>query len=234
MQMSDSIGVLRFGHPDAAGRQLSGAIWNPGPAFSFPVKGKGVSGADFDTIVKNPTKATLNLLIKAAQELEHEGVKAITTSCGFNAIWQGKLAESVNIPVFTSSLLLVPLVSRMLARGCKVGIITADKNSLTPKHLRAVGIDNSIPICIIGMESEEELYNVVTGKKEVLDEKEFTKDVIKVARRLIRENNDVGAIVLECTDLSPFAEAIQRETNLPVFDIVILANMIYYATTRKT
>jgi Asp/Glu/hydantoin racemase len=122
----------------------------------------------------------------------------------------------------------------MIARGRKVGIITADKGSLATRHLRAVGIDKSIPICIIGMENEEELYNVVTGKKEALDEKEFEKGVIKVARRLIQENIDVGAIVLECTDLSPFAEAIQRETKLPVFDIVILANMIYNATTRRT
>jgi Asp/Glu/hydantoin racemase len=52
--------------------------------------------------------------------------------------------------------------------------------------------------------------------------------------RAIQENNDVGAIVLECTDLSPFAEAVQRETELPVFDIVILANMIYCAITRKS
>lgn len=172
------IGVLLFGRPDATSRELSGAIWNP----------------DFETIVKNPTNETLSLLTKATQELEREGVKAITTSCGFNAIWQRELANSVNIPVFTSSLLLVPLVSRMLRKGQKVGIITADKSSLTARHLKAVGIDESIPTCIIGMEKEDEFVNVVSGRKETLDKKKFEKNIIEVARRLIQENSDVGAI----------------------------------------
>jgi aspartate/glutamate racemase len=228
-----TIGVLRFGHPDATSRQLSGAIWDPGPNFDFTVKNKGVDGADFETIVKNPTKKTLKLLTRAAQELEKGGAKAITTSCGFNAIWQRELANSVNIPVFTSSLLLVPLVSRMLRKDQKVGIITADESSLTKKHLEAVGINDSIPTCIIGMEKEKEFFNVVSGKKETLDQKKFEQNIIKIVRRLIQENNDIGAIVLECTDLSPFAEAIQRETKLPVFDILVLANMVYNATTRK-
>ncbi len=37
-----------------------------------------------------------------AKEVEKEGVRAITTSCGFNAIFQEALANAVNIPVFTS------------------------------------------------------------------------------------------------------------------------------------
>jgi hypothetical protein len=71
--MDDTIGVLRFGQPDAIGRQLSGAIWNPSPIFNFLVKSRRVKGANFQTIVKNPTRTTLNLLIEAAQELEKGG-----------------------------------------------------------------------------------------------------------------------------------------------------------------
>ena len=44
-----------------------------------------------------------------------------------------------------------------------------------------------------------------------------------------------GAIVLECTDLPPFAAALRRALRLPVFDIVTLANWVYESicTTRE-
>jgi hypothetical protein len=42
-----------------------------------------------------------------------------------------------------------------------------------------------------------------------------------------------GAIVLECTDLPPFADAIHKETNLAVFDIVMLIRMVQEAFVKK-
>ena len=227
------IGLLLW-EEECAADQLEGTVFNP-KTFSFPVRRKKVKGTGLETIVKNPTAATRAVLIEAAQELEKEGVKAITTDCGFNAIWQKELADSVSVPVFASGLLLVPLVHRMLGRGKKVGIITADKLSLTEKHLKAVGIDESIPICIIGMEKEDQFSSMleIPKKKVSLDIEKFESEVTKVARRLVEGNADVGAIVLECTDLSPFAGAIQRATGLPVFDIVALTEMLHTATSRE-
>jgi len=226
------IGILLW-EEEFATDQLEGTVFSP-QTFSFPVRSKKVKGTGLETIVKNPSAASRAALIQAAQELEKEGAKAITTDCGFNAIWQKELADSVSVPVFASALLLVPLVHRMLGRGKRVGIITADKSSLTEKHLKAVGIDESIPICIVGMEREEQFSSII-GSGTVngpLNIGKFENEVTRVATRLVEENTDVGAIVLECTDLSPFAEAIQRATRLPVFDIVALTNMIHTATSR--
>jgi len=226
------IGILLW-EEEFATDQLEGTVFSP-QTFSFPVRSKKVKGTGLETIVKNPSAASRAALIQAAQELEKEGAKAITTDCGFNAIWQKELADSVSVPVFASGLLLVPLVHRMLGRGKRVGIITADKPSLTEAHLKAVGIDESIPICIVGMEREEQFSNII-GSGRVngpLNIGKFENEVARVATRLVEENTDVGAIVLECTDLSPFAEAIQRATRLPVFDIVALTNMIHTATSR--
>ena len=64
-------------------------------------------------------------MIKTAREMEKDGIRAITTSCGFNAVFQSELSNSVSVPVFTSSLLQVPMVYRMLGKGYLVGIITA-------------------------------------------------------------------------------------------------------------
>ena len=100
-----------------------------------------VKGATAIRVVKEADPALLNPFIKAAQELEQEGVMAITGSCGFLALFQDDLADSVNIPVFTSSLIQIPMVYRMLRRNQKVGILTASISTLTGAQLKAAGAD---------------------------------------------------------------------------------------------
>jgi hypothetical protein len=72
------------------------------------------------------------------------------------AKFQPELAACVAVPVFTSSLLLVPLVHRMLSPGRRVGILTVDADSLIPEHLRAAGIPPELPVAIAGLETEKE------------------------------------------------------------------------------
>lgn len=201
--------------------------------FNFPVKYKIVKGATVERVVEKTDPKLLYPFIKAAQELEKEGVKAITTSCGFLSIFQEEISAATNIPVFTSSLIQVPLVYRMLGKDKKVGIITAYKSKLTEKHLRAVGIDENIPVCIIGMENSQEFYNVIIKQKSIMDVKKVEAEVVINARLLVEQNNDIGAIVFECTNLPPYAAAVQRAVHLPVFDIITLTNMIYNAVVRK-
>jgi hypothetical protein len=153
----------------------------------------------------------------------------IATDCGFNAIWQEELSNSVTIPVFTSSLFLVPLISLMIGENKKVGIITADKTSLTDRHLRAAGIGESIPLCIVGMETKEEIFRVITGSKRTLNRRKFKSEVAEVSSWLLEQNSNVGAILLECTDLSPFIADIRRVANLPVFDIVMFVELLHRA-----
>jgi len=201
--------------------------------FDFPVRYERVQGANFHTIVEEPSTDALLAMIKAAQGMEKDGIRAITTSCGFNAIFQSELANSVSVPVFTSSLLQVPMVYRMLGRGHWVGIITAQKRFLTDKHLRETGIDRSTPLCIEGLEDTGEWDRIHRRPEEEVDLRKLEKEIVQVGRRIVEKNQKTGAIVLECTDLPPFAKAIQKVTNLPVFDIVTLVKMVHEAVVKK-
>src|SRR5262249_14800890 len=151
---------------------------------------------------------------------EREGVGAITTNCGFLAKFQGELRAAVSVPVFTSSLLLVPLVHRTLPPGRRVGIMTVDASSLTAEHFDGAGIRRDIPVAVAGLETEKEFTRVLLGDEMVLGVERARAEHIVVARRLVAEFPDVGAIVLECTNMPPYTADIQRETGLPVFDIV--------------
>lgn len=209
-----------------------GHIKNPS-SFRFPVLYKSVKGVTVKKLLREPSAAQLELFIAAARELEAEGVRAITGSCGFLALFQRELADAVNVPVFMSSLLQVPLVHQMLRPQQKVGVITAHKESLTPAHLRAVGADRT-PICIVGMDAQLEFVDVIIeGLRNTLDLRRLEDEVVAVAVALAQDNPDVGAIVLECTDMPPFAHRIQEKTGLSVFDLSTLTNMVGETVNRQ-
>lgn len=66
-----------------------------------------------------------------------------------------------------------------------------------------------------------------------LDVKKSTEEMVRVARRMVSEHAEVGAIVLECTNMTPYAAAIQKETGLPIFDIHTLVTFVYHAVVRR-
>jgi Asp/Glu/hydantoin racemase len=162
-------------------------------------------------------------MVAAARELEGDGVGAIATGCGFNALFQRELADSVAVPVFASSLLQVPMVHRMLRQEQSVGIITADRSLLSRAHLESVGITRETPHTIVGIEATGEFSRVRADPRAELDGETMKDEVVAVARELVGDHPETGAIVLECTDLPPFAAAIRGATGLPVFDIVTMA-----------
>jgi Asp/Glu/hydantoin racemase len=200
--------------------------------FDFPVTYKVVKGATAKKVVDHADRSLLKPFIAAAQELESEGVQAITGSCGFLALFQREIADAVNVPVFLSSLMQVPLAYGMLKQNQKVGILTAKKNSLTRQHLRAVAADN-IPVCIAGMDDQKEFCDVIIeNKRTELDFDKLEREILSIAEGIVTQNPDIGAIVLECTDMSHFAPLIQQAVSLPIFDIVTLTDLVYQAVIR--
>jgi Asp/Glu/hydantoin racemase len=176
--------------------------------------------------------------IRCARELEKEGVAAITTNCGMTGSIQEELANAVNIPVFTSNLMQVPFVSRMIGKKKKVGILTVSESrarSHNCRILRSCGIDESIPIAIRGMEESEyaDVWRTQTHPDTGYDPKKVETIMVAVAKKLISENRDVGAIVLECTEMPLYAAAIREATGLLVFDSSSLVKFVYNAIVKK-
>jgi len=197
--------------------------------FPFPVRYHRVEGAGPDLVVRRGAEGLLDAFIDGARYLEREGVAAVTTNCGFLVKFQRQMAAAVNIPVFTSSLLLVPLVHRMLGPGRRVGIMTVNAPSLSPEHLAGAGIGADIPLAVTGMETEKEFTRVLLDDELELDVALARDEHVRVARRLADAHPDLGAIVLECTNMPPYADDIRRETGLPVFDITSLVRMAHDA-----
>lgn len=201
-------------------------------SFDFPVLYHTVKGATVDRLIRERDPALLEPFIDAARQLERDGVRAITGSCGFLALHQARIADAVNVPVFMSSLLQVPLVSRMLGSKQKVGVVVANSEALTADHLRGAGITDE-PIAIAGMQDQPQFAEVILhGRSNNLDMDVFSDELCGVVERLLAENEQVGALVLECTDLSHFAPELNRRFDLPVFDLTSLTRMVAGAVRR--
>ncbi len=224
-----SIGILML---ESKFPRIPGDMGNA-TTWDFPVLYKVVKNASPDAVVRKGDQNLLDSFITAAKELEQEGVRAITTNCGFLAMFHKEMVAAVNIPLFTSSLMQVPFVHAMLKPTQKVGIITISARTLGEKHLRAVGAD-TVPHVIIGTENEEEFTRAILGNEMELDVEKSKSELVKVADRLVSENPDIGAIVLECTNMPPYAAAIQEKVHLPVFDIYTMVQIVHLATVRTT
>ncbi len=224
-QYGFTVGILML---DTRFPRIPGDMGNAA-TFPFPVRYHRVSGADPDLVVRRGAAGLMPAFVEGAKRLESEGVGAITTNCGFLVKFQRELAAAVKVPVFTSALLLVPLVHRMLPPGRRVGIMTVNAGTLGPEHLEGAGIGRDIPLAVAGMETEKEFTRVLLGDELVLDVDLAREEHVRVARRLVAEHPDIGALVLECTNMPPYAADIQRETGRPVFDVVSLVTLVHGA-----
>ncbi|WP_290698446.1 aspartate/glutamate racemase family protein [Amphritea sp.] len=210
----------------------AGHIKHPG-SFDFPILYKTVKGATIDRLIGERDPELLKPFIEAAQELEREGVKAITGSCGFLALHQKEIADAVDVPVFMSSLIQVPLVSRFLKRDQKVGVVVANSDALSEDHLKGVGITDEA-IMVAGMQHQKQFSEVILhGNTDDLDMDLFEEELSSVIQSMLDESPEVGAIVLECTDLSHFAPILQQRFGLPIFDLSSLTRMVAAAVDRQ-
>jgi Asp/Glu/hydantoin racemase len=220
-----SVGILVL---DTRFPRIPGDIGNAA-TFPFPVRYHRVAGATSEAVVRKGAPELLPLFVEGARALEREGVRAITTSCGFLAKFQRELAAAVGIPVFTSSLMLVPVVHRMLPPGRAVGIITVDASSLGPEHFAGAGIGPDVRLVVAGLETEKEFTRVLLDDVLTLDAEVARQEHVVVARRMVAMHPEVGAIVLECTNMPPYRADVQAATGLPVFDITSLVCLVHDA-----
>lgn len=131
----------------------------------------------------------------------------------------------LTVPVLTSSLMQVEMINRMLPAGRIAGILTIAASSLSEEHLKLANIPENTPIGTT--EGGNEFTRVILNNENVLDVKQAQQDNIQAALKLQQDNPNLGAIVLECTNMVPYAEAIAQASGLPVFSIETLVSWLY-------
>lgn len=169
-------------------------------------------------------------IVNAAKKLEAEGVRAIIGACGFFAHFQEDVKEAVKVPVYLSSLCQLPSIKVGLKKGQKVAVIAASGESVTDSLLSAVG-GSMEDIEVFDVGSMESFAPIRWGKHE-LDNGRLTEDMRALGARIREEHPEIGAILLECSDLPPYAWAVQEGSGLPVYDFISLIRWVKQSVSQ--
>jgi Asp/Glu/hydantoin racemase len=186
--------------------------------WPFPVMWKVVPGATPDRVVNRQAEGLLDVFIESAREMVAAGADGITTTCGFLSLFQPQLAAALGVPVATSSLMQAPMIQALLPPGQRVGILTISKPSLTPEHLSRAGVAPDTPVW--GTEGGTEFTRRILADESEMDIEAARADLVSAARAFRAAHPDLGAILMECTNMMPYAADVRRVTGLPVFSIL--------------
>ena len=213
-----SVGILML---EARFPRIPGDMGNA-TTWPFPVQYRVVRGASPDRVVRRNSEGLLDAFINASKDLVADGVDGITTNCGFLSLFQAELAAAVGVPVASSSLMQVAAVNAILPPNRKAGILTISASTLTARHLEAAGVPPETPIGTT--ENGKEFTRVILNDEFELDVEAARADNVVAAKALVDANPDLGALVLECTNMTPYAADIRFATGLPVYSMLSFVN----------
>lgn len=223
-----ALGILKLERGLAPGAAAPtppyGSMLNPA-SFDFPVIYETVEGAWVENVVRGDP-ALEPAFISAARRLEERGAVAISSTCGFSIRHQAAVAASVNVPVWMSSLLLLPALLRQLPPLAKLAVLTYDSNfcgddlfGLDDPHERARTV-------IGGIEGGKFWHDELKRPAPPTDVAAVEADVASCVARLRDKHPQIAAILFECAAFPIVAPAIRRIVRLPVYDIVGLCRFM--------
>ncbi len=210
-------------------------------AFPFPIQYEIAENVDIWALVHEEDKSPcLAPIQRAAEKLEKMGCRAIAAECGYFAYFQKDIAGYVDVPVFMSSLLQVPLAQQLIGPDKVVGILAARKDEMTSAHLEAVGIQPDSNYVLAGAEQDgacpefEHLwYEPKRTDPPAAYYDKAEKEFVAVAVDFYHAHPNMGAMMLECTGMQPFARAVQREIDIPIFSWGTLLDYAYSVAVHR-
>ena len=197
--------------------RLRGDIGNP-ESFPFPVIHRRVEAATVPNVVVDRAldPALAEAILEAARSLQGAGASLVATSCGFLGGLQSRLQAALSVPVIASALVLLPLLRALYGAARPIGVLTFDSTRLSARHF---GVADAGPLAVEGLEGGVELHRVISRDLTRLDQGRAERDAVEAARRLVGRAPEVPAVLLECTNLSPYRAAIARAAARPVYDL---------------
>jgi len=199
--------------------------------YDFPVKMKAVKDLDVPGLLSGDPSFG-GAIVQAARELQEEGIRAVSGACGFFGFFQKQVAAALDIPVALSSLMQATWIKATLKPGQRIGVLTADLKSIKKELLENCDIHDPNLLVIKDLRHAPHFSAILEGRGH-FDNGVVRQEVTRAACELVEGNEGIGAILLECSDMPPYASDVQRAVGLPVFDFITLIRWLHHATTHK-
>lgn len=211
---------------------IPGNVMN-GFSYDFPVQYQFVKGLDNKSVFAGKPEV-YDRILDACQELKKYGVRAITGACGFFGNYQSRLAADLDIPVALSSLIQLPWIAATLQPDQKIGVLTANQEACGATLLRRCGVPEALDerLVIKGLGHEPHFSAIIEDRGE-FDNSIVKTEMLAKAMEIVEEHPETGAILLECTEMPPYAHLVQRATQLPVYDYTSMLVWLNCALCRR-
>jgi Asp/Glu/hydantoin racemase len=215
--------------PETHHELVRGNIQNAS-SFPFPVLFEIVAGVSPRELMAGDQRVA-PFIIAAARKLQSAGVNVICGACGSFANYQSLVAAELVIPVFLSILLEVPMLLRALPPSRQLGIVFASSETFSESVMHECGINESERIVTVSANSLPE-FSAIAGAQTDLDSDALKVALLRLLQSTLCTNPSIGAWLIQCSDLPPYAKAIRQATSLPVFDMLTLICHIYGALSQ--
>jgi hypothetical protein len=226
-----AIGIILFGQAGYA--MPPGSVENA-TSFNYPVHYTAIDAASVESVVSpDLDPAVLSQLIEAGKYLQRQGCRAIIGACGFFGNYLPQVVAELDVPCFFSSLMQVPLILNALKPDQKVGVLTANGEVLNGAPvLKNCGIEDPSRVVISGAEVLPEMQKILAGEGHY-NVYQLEQGLVQLARNLVEDDSQIGAMLLECTLFPTHGRAVQDAVRLPVYDFVTLIDWVYSAVVRR-
>lgn len=203
---------------------LVGGLRHPS-TFDFPVITETVAGAWADNVMRGDSTVE-PAYVAAARKLVDRGVRAIISNCGSAIQYQDAVSAAVDVPVGMSSLVLLPLLLRVLPQSSAIGIVTANLAQCEGE----LGLDNERDrgrIAISSIEGGRMWRNEIKRPPPPTSAADMELDILECVERLQAARPNLTAILIQCAGLAFASQKVRYKTNLPVYDITTLARLLH-------
>ena len=208
-------------------------------AYPFPIQYEIVEGVDIEQLVYgDDVPSCLPPVERAARKLERIGCRAIAAECGYFAYFQRQIAALVDVPVFMSSLLQATFAQQLIGPDQVVGLLVAQEDRLTERHLTSVGIQPGSNYVVCGVDHQVPEFDHLWYVPRRPDPpaayyEKAEQEFLALSVDFYRAHPNMGAMVLECTGMQPFARALQRQIDIPIFSWGTLLDYAYSVVVHR-
>lgn len=172
-------------------------------------------------------------IIEAARSMvENDGVRAVCSACGFFGNYQQQVRRALDVPVAMSSLVQIPWIESLIRPDQRIGILTANKGSHDKGVACKLWCGAPGPIGDQGCSGDRGVCGG-GGYAGPLQQHRCCPGDHRPRGRTDSGEQRSGAILLECSDMPPYAAAVQEATQLPVFDFITLIRWLRSGVAQR-
>ncbi|MER8811221.1 hypothetical protein [Mesorhizobium australicum] len=208
-----------------------GSLLNP-VTFGLPILTEIVEGAFAERVIRGDPSLE-GACVSAARTLVERGATVVAGDCGFLIRHQAAISAAVDVPVITSSLLLIPILLRQLAPAKKLAVLTADARYLGEELLGVENVHDRERLVIGGIEGGVYMRNTLARPLVRTDLDQIEQEVGECSEQLRSQHPEIAMLLFECTGFPVVSKALRRKTKLPIYDITDLCTLTLNAVLSK-